>query len=54
MEQWILAEVGGDRLIVWNGAGAIHGKEGQTIPRNNEVYYIDKPMWSDLCKETYN
>lgn len=50
----ILASVGGDEVIVWHGAGAVHGREGETIPRNGEVHYIDKLMLSDLCKETHS
>lgn len=50
LEQWILASAGGDELIVWHEAGAFHGREGETIPRNGEVHYIDKLMLSDLTQ----
>ena len=54
LEEWILANVGADELIVWHGARAVHGREGEAIPRNGEVRYIDKPMLSDLHKETHS
>lgn len=42
LEQWILAKVGGGKLIVWMELGKFLEERG------------DKPMPSGLCKETHN